>query len=362
MLAHPYDNDYGTTRPVGIRPPVDLTPRQPVAPTASRPTPYEQGGITGRTPSRGSGYVSDPLVSGYVNFGQHAISRLMQPQAMNPILAQAIQALTSMSNSRGPSVDTSFLREFGDTVRKRQGELNQPGLSASQQDILRTNVTDPLEAQRDAARQQVVEHFAAKGFTPDSGIVQQALLDSDRKFSQLRTENERTLAIKQMDQDESRKNQAVDIGQILAQLGLSTEGLNVQAQTAGRGQALSAAGSLAGIGSDLQQEPIQRLLQAFGISSQLGQLPFQIQGNQIAALNAMNNTPIPQADSNAQIIQLLLSLADRGEGVYQNAQANNGSFWNVLGQSLPSLLDSFSTLFKPKTPTPGVQLPKPTRP
>lgn len=293
----------------------------------------------------GGGYFSDPLLQGYLDFGQGAMDRLMQPQTINPVLQQAIDALMKMSNQGAPHMDMSYLQPLQAAVTKRQGQIDQPGYSPQQQDILRTQISDPLEAQRSAAKEQVLQRMAARGIQPGSGIMEQALMDVDKSFSQMRTTGERDLATKEMAQDEARKQEAVQMNQILSQLGLSGASADLQGQVSGRGQNLGAAGQLAGIGGQLQDEPIRNLMSALGISQSMAQMPFQANQNAIASMNAINGQPVPQADSNAQLIQLLLGLSGQGEGVYNDAQQNGNSFWNVLGTAMPDLLKTFSGLF-----------------
>jgi hypothetical protein len=319
-------------------------------PATTTPRPrIDNGGVMSPSkttpPLSMSNYFSDPLLQGYLNFGQNAIGKLTGPQSISPVLQQAIDALTRMSNQSAPHMDMSYLAPLQAAVSKRQAQIDQPGFSSTQQDILRTNVTDPLEAQRDAARQQIIQHFGARGMTPDSGIVQQALLDSDRNFSQQRTTGERDLATKEMQYDEARKQEAVSNAGQLSQLGLSGSQADLQGQVAGRGQNLSAAGSLAGIGSQLQDEPLRNLMSAMGIFGNMADLPFKANANAIASMNAINGQHVPEADSMSQMIQLLLGLSNQGEGVYNDAQQNGNNFWNVFGQSLPDILKSLSGLF-----------------
>jgi hypothetical protein len=294
-----------------------------------------------------SDYFSDPVLQGFMDFGQGAIDKLMGPQTINPVLQQAIDALTKMSSQGAPQMDMSWMAPLQAAVQKRQAQIDQPGYSPAQQDILRTQVTDPLEAQRSAAKQQVMEHMAARGIQPGSGIMEQALMDVDRQFSQMRTGGERDLATKEMAQDEARKQEAVQINQILAQLGLSGSQANLQGQIAGRGQNMGAAGQLAGIGSQLQDEPIRNLMSAMGIYGNMAELPFKANANAIGSMNAINNQNVPQANDMGSLIQLLLGLSNQGENVYQNGQQTDSNFWNVLGGALPDILKSFSGLFGP---------------
>lgn len=309
----------------------------------------------------GSDYFNDPLLQGYLDFGQQAIDKLMGPQEINPTLQKAIDALTGLTNAPAPSLDLgSILGPLQAAVSKRQAQIDQPGYSPSQLDLMRTQVTDPLEAQKAAARQQIIQRFAAQGMTPSSGIVQQALIDSDRAFSQQRTTGERQLGQQEIAQDEARKQEAVQLAQILSQLNLSGSEANLSAASAGRGQNLGAAGQLAGIGSQLQSEPIQALMSAMGIYGNMAQLPFQSLAAQTSAMNNINNQQVPQDQGTAQLIQLLMELSNQGENVYNTTQQNGNTFWNVLGQALPDLLASFSGLFGGGSGLPGKQLPVPS--
>lgn len=290
-------------------------------------------------------YFSDPLLQSYLNFGQGAVDKLTGGQQINPVLQQAIDALTKMSTQGAPHMDMSYLQPLQAAVQKRQAQIDQPGYSPSQLDLMRTQVTDPIEAQRDAARQQVIQHFSAQGFAPDSGVVQQALLDSDRAFSQMRTTGERNLGAQEIAQDEARKQEAVQMNQILAQLGLSGSQADLQGQISGRGQNMGAAGQLAGIGQGLQDEPFRNLMAAMGIEGNMAQLPFQANANAIGSMNAINGQNVPQDQGMGQLISLLMGLSNQGENVYNNGQANDSNFWNVLGSSLPDILKSFSGLF-----------------
>jgi hypothetical protein len=293
----------------------------------------------------GGSYFSDPLLQGYLDFGQGAIDRLMQPQTINPVLQQAIEALTRMTNQGAPQMDMSFLQPLQAAVQKRQAQIDQPGWSPAQMDILRTQVTDPLAAQRDAARQQVMQRLAARGIQPGSGIMEQALLDVDKQFSEMNTTGQRDLASKQMAQDEARQQEAVQMNEVLSQLGLSGASANLQGQVAGRGQNLQAAGQLSGIGSQLQDEPIRNLMAAMGIQGNMAQLPFQANQNAIASMSAVNGQPVPQANDLGSLVQLLLGLSNQGEGVYNDAQQNGNSFWNILGGAMPDLLKTFAGMF-----------------
>jgi hypothetical protein len=335
----------------------------------SRPDPYEAGGVAGTRPvpsqtpavtpvptptvppvmgptkPTSGNYYDDPLLQGYIDFGHQAMNRLTGPQGIHPALQAAIDALTRMSSGGTPHMDMSYLAPFQAAVDKRQAQIDKPGWSSQQQDILRTQVSDPLMAERDAARQRVLEHLAQQGITPESGIAQQALMDTDRQFQQSRTTGERDLATREMAQEEARQQEGVSIHQMLASLGLSGAEADLQGQIAGRGQSISAAGALGNIGQGLQEAPLQHLLQAFGIAGNLANLPFQSSANAIAAQNSNNAVNVPQAQDSSAIWQTLLAVAAQGEGAFTNFLQNNAGFMQQLGMSMPQLISAFSGLY-----------------
>lgn len=291
------------------------------------------------SPETGGGDLN-PWLAQFGDLGQMAIQRLLQPQEMNPVLQQAIGALTGLLNARDAGYE-----QFQGIANKRLTQLDQPAYTDAQRAQIATNFTDPLEAQRSARKQQVLERAAARGLGLSSGVLEQETQGVDRSFDQARTEGERQLALQEIAANEARQQEAVQIGQALASL----SGKNLPTQ-------LSAAGQLAGIGHSLQNDPIQNLLSAMGISSQLAGLPGQQLGldtgafqlNSLmplqaaqSALTTLNNQPVPQADSTTSLISLLLGLSGQGENTYNNTLGQNTSTWSGLMSLLPQLAGLF---------------------
>ena len=322
MVSQYDDNPYGGYQ---ARP---LAPSMPTPAPSYTPQPAAQ-------PTMGN-YFSDPLLQQYVNMSRNAMSSLMRPTQApqsNAALNSAIAALQGLLNA--PDEGFNYFRPIAE---RRMAELDQPGYTHSQLDQIRTQLTDPLTAQRDAARQNLIQRFASKGLTPDSGIVQQALLDLDRTYAQQTTTGETQLALNAANQDEARRQERVAVGAQAAGLAGRNQGTKV-----------SAAGQLAGLGQNQQQLDLQRqqldvqnLLHAMGLSQNLSQLPIQLQAQQIGALNALQG-PVPQYTD--PTVAMLMQLMGMGEGVFNNSMNSGSSFWSQLGGLVQGLAPLFG---KPK--------------
>jgi len=277
-------------------------------------------------------YFSDPLMQSNLNFSRGAIGRLSQPtQApqMHPALTSAIGALSQLLNAGDPGFDY-----FRPIAERRMQELDQPGYTKNQLDAIRTQSTDPMTAQRDAMRENVIQRFASQGIPPTSGIVQQALLDLDRTYAQETTRTDTQLAQHASDQDEARRQERVAVGAQAA--GMAGQNLPVRA---------SAANALAGIGQnqmgmDMQRQQLdtEKLMQAVGISNNLGSLPVQLQAQALASLNALQG-PVPQYQDPS--LSALMQLLGIGENTANQHGANTSALWSSIIGSVPGLLGAF---------------------
>ena len=89
-------------------------------------------------------------------------------------------------------------------TRKLVKRLTQdrPTYTPSQLDLLQTQALDPMERQRQAMKQQVIERYARLGHTMTSGPLQQALLDVDQSFNELRTRQQSAFASQQISRED----------------------------------------------------------------------------------------------------------------------------------------------------------------
>ena len=115
----------------------------------------------------------------------------------------------------------------------------------------------------------------------------------------------------------------------------------------GRGQQtkMSAAGTLAGIGQnqmgmDMQRQQLDtdRLMQAVGISQNLGSLPVQLQAQALASLNALQG-PTPQY--NDPSMSALMQLMGMGENSANAHGQNTAAMWSSIIGAVPGLLGAF---------------------
>lgn len=105
-----------------------------------------------------------------------------------------------------------------DYLRKYMTQLQGPAYTPAQMELMQTQSLQPIEQQRQAERQQVIQRLAAKGINPGSGIVEKALQEVDRSFDQQRTGTQAGFATNAINLDRQNAAQAAQIGQTLSGL------------------------------------------------------------------------------------------------------------------------------------------------
>lgn len=312
----------------------------------------------------------DPLTKQFEQQGTQRINDLNTPLPTignSDALTAALAKLSSMMSSGGPGASgNAGLAQFQGIANDRLAQLKQPGWDASQQDLLRTNFTDPLEGQRTAAKQQVMDRLAKQGIQPSSGIALQALADVDRSFDAQRSSGDAQLSTSLMNTEEQRKQEAVSIGQLLASLGESDASRIDAANGRNSGQAFSAANALAGFGLNQeqfqfqqQQANDQRKNNAFDVSQTLGNLPAQRLQQAMAALSGLQ-APTPQADNTQGLMALLIQLAGAGNTAKTTAEKGTSDLWNSIIGAVPAIGSAVKGLIPPSSPKlPGVTVPLP---
>lgn len=92
-----------------------------------------------------------------------------------------------------------------------------PGYSPEELAVLQTQAFEPIEAQRRAAQQRILERASARGVLPSSGVIQgeQRLADTD--YDRLRAAANRDVALAGINQQKEKRQEALR----LAQLGVS---------------------------------------------------------------------------------------------------------------------------------------------
>lgn len=131
-----------------------------------------------------------------------------------------------------------YTRQLEDTVRQQIAQLSQPqsnpaldklltylgnrfqalttspGYSPEDLAVMRTQALDPIEADRQTAKQRALERTSARGMLPSSGLNELDLEGVDLGHDQLRAQAQRDLAINQITKRQTDLNQAAQIGQL----------------------------------------------------------------------------------------------------------------------------------------------------
>ena len=196
-------------------------------------------------------------------------------------------------------------------LNQRAQQLQGPAYTGTEQEILRTQMLDPLERDRGASQKRALERIGARGLTPESGISQQLMNDVDAAYDKERAGAQGELAYKTVNEQRSRQQEAQ-----------SLLGLVPQIQRAG------ATGDL-DLLTALNAAVNQPANQAIGYAAQNQRLPSMALQDALAAMGLSGGGAGPNAAFN-QAMQLYGA---------QNQQANQGAdYYNMLGMILPYLM------------------------
>lgn len=104
--------------------------------------------------------------------------------------------------------------EYQKLLERLEGRFNDlqgPGYTGAENEVLRTQALDPIERDRSAARKRVMERMAAAGHTMESGVMQMALAEVDKAFDSERASSQTTLAADDVRRREGRQQRADQI-------------------------------------------------------------------------------------------------------------------------------------------------------
>lgn len=221
----------------------------------------------------GGGIFTDPATQRWETAVNHGAGQLLTPQA-NP-----------------------DFQPYVDYMRKYFAQLQQPGYTPAQQELIQTQSLDPMERQRTAARDQVKQRMANRNV--EGGVVERAMQDVDRQFNEMRTRTQGNFATQQIAMDQQRQGQAAQVGAALS-----------QAQQA------------------MATNDEQRMLQALT-------LLFSVPQYADTRLQLANQTLQPMNAGNYLNMMNSVNSQNANQGAYQNSQ--NQQMWGSLGQMLASL-------------------------
>jgi hypothetical protein len=183
------------------------------------------------------------------------------------------QALQQRADSLGRG--NAQIDQLMTYLQSRFKDLQGPGYTGAENEVIRTAALDPIENDRSAARQRALERLSARGLDPNSGIAQQVLLEVDKAFDEMRAMNQTALATNELARREDRQGRAQLIGAQLADIpdARSREQLdvfsmleNLQLLSRNEDQARSReAISYGGVLSDMGPQRLQLAMQAAGM-------------------------------------------------------------------------------------------------
>jgi hypothetical protein len=182
------------------------------------------------------------------------------------------------------------LQQLMQFLQQRFADLQTPGRTGAEQEVIRTQALDPLERDRNAARQRLTERLAARGITQESGVFQQLMAELDKEFDGLRTTTQSALTTDELNRREGRLNQAGSMATSLYEI----------PQSRAR-EALGYAGSLA----DLGPQRLQLAMQAAG----MGGSPNSNFANLMQLANLNQNSALLNQQNSGQLWQGLGSIA-----------------------------------------------------
>jgi len=246
------------------------------------------------------------------------IGTLQQP-VNDPNRAMYEQALKSRADSL--AMGNTQLTQLMDYLQKRFTELQGPGYTGAENEVIRTGALDPIETDRSAAKKRVMERLSARGLTPDSGIAQQALLEVDKAFDGMRGTAQTTLTTNDLNRREDRQQRATAIG-----------GQMVDINDARSREQLDVFQALEMLSQTMRGEEEARSREAIGYAGGLNDLSAQRLQLAMAAAG-MGGNP-------SSLMSGLTQIA----GLNQNAAAinrsNSGSMWSGLGSVMAILAGS----------------------
>ena len=125
-----------------------------------------------------------------------------------------------------PSALPSYTAQFDDPstllleqyLKANLERLKQPAYTGPEAEVLRTRAFEPIEADRQAARQRALARISQAGYLPSSGTAQELLNQIDTAYDMARAGAQNTLAYGQIGEERSRQQEALSLVSLLQQL------------------------------------------------------------------------------------------------------------------------------------------------
>lgn len=246
------------------------------------------------------------------------IGQLQQPY-FDPNRAAYEQALKSRADALG--MGNQQLTQLMDYLQKRFTELQGPGYTGAEGEVIRTGALDPIEQDRSAAKKRVLERLSARGLNPDSGIAQQALLEVDKAFDAVRGTTQTTLTTNDLARREDRQQRAEKIG-----------GQMVDINDARSREQLDVFQALEMLSQTMRDEEEARSREAIGYAGGLNDL--SAQRLQLAMQAAgMGGNP-------SSLLSGLTGIANMNQQASMFNRSQQGNMWSGLGSIMAILAGS----------------------
>lgn len=162
-----------------------------------------------RNPGREGNGSGNPMI----NSGFGGTSVFSDPATKN--YEQLLNALTARLQTPYQAQD---LNPALDYMRSYFQQLQGPAYTPAQMDLQQTQALDPLNRQREAAKQRVIQRLSARGISQSSGIFEKALQDVDHQFDQLQTQTQAGFANNAIGLQKQQQAQAAQLGPLIAAL------------------------------------------------------------------------------------------------------------------------------------------------
>ena len=194
-------------------------------------------------------------------------------------------------------------------LNERATQLQGAPYTGTEQEILRTQVLDPIERDRTAANQRALQQIGGRGLTPESGISQELMNQVNSVFDRARAGAQGDIAYRTVQEQRDRQREAQ---QLL--------GLVPQVQRAG------ATGDLALLQA-LDAAVNQPAGRAIGLATANQRLPSMAMDDALRVMGMGGSSP-------DAVFQQAMELYGM-----QNQQNQQGlGYWQMLGSALPYLL------------------------
>ena len=304
--------------------------------------------------------VSDPARQQYADLLQQFITSMSTADPAISDLISSLQGLAGATEQASPfeqmaptvaqqhmTQDPTYQAAINTYLQKLSGDP----YTGAEWEAYRTNALDPIEADRQAARQRALARVSDQGIDQGSGIAQALLQDVDRGFDQSRAGAQNDLAMARVEDRRGRDREIFDIQGALQELltnrqltglgvaddyyGAMTGRMGLNAQTRGTladilparsQQQLGAAERLSGLSGSVRSEEEARRSAAIALQGLLAELPERRLQLALATLG--------QGEAPGSMVNSLLNLAGMNNASQAMSYNQNANTWSGLSSLL----------------------------